>query len=186
MPRGALLLLLLHGGFISPLRWLLSELVLPYSLSPPPGWSLGHCLACRTPSSGAWGMRGKWTTIVEQRQLNWLNRHCSESMCSTAEGHSQDVGREYLEAYRLLRDTLVVAHHALCLHQDLLPDALEVVEPLPCAGGAAARSAAVSCAGRQGLRCCWEHIPVPSIHKQSDQSFIHLVRAPYKQPQQGD
>ena len=40
----------------------------------------------------------------------------------------------YLQADGLLRDSLVVAYCALCLIQDLLPDAVKVVEALACTG----------------------------------------------------
>ncbi len=39
-----------------------------------------------------------------------------------------------LQADGLLRDALVVAHCALGLVQDLLPDAIKVVEALACMG----------------------------------------------------
>lgn len=45
---------------------------------------------------------------------------------------SQDMGAVNLEADGLLRDALVVAHCALCLIQDLLPDSVKVVEALAC------------------------------------------------------
>lgn len=45
---------------------------------------------------------------------------------------SQDMGAVNLEADGLLRYALVVAHSALCLIQDLLPDPVKVVEALAC------------------------------------------------------
>lgn len=57
-------------------------------------------------------------------------------------GGAQDVGAEDLEADGLVRDALVVAHGALRLVQDLLADALKVVEALACAAPCAAPSAA--------------------------------------------
>jgi hypothetical protein len=48
------------------------------------------------------------------------------------EGCLQDVRAEDLEADGLVGDALVVAHRALRLVQDLLPDALKVVEALAC------------------------------------------------------
>ena len=46
--------------------------------------------------------------------------------------YSQHMGAVDLEANGLLRDALVVAHSALCLIQDLLPDPVKVVEALAC------------------------------------------------------
>ena len=45
---------------------------------------------------------------------------------------SQDMGAVNLEADGLLRDALVVAHSALRLVQDLLPDSVKVIEALAC------------------------------------------------------
>lgn len=42
------------------------------------------------------------------------------------------MGAVNLEADGLLRYALIVAHSALCLIQDLLPDPVEVVEALAC------------------------------------------------------
>ena len=88
------------------------------------GWPCG-CVAVAACEARA--------VACEQPPLGWVS--CVLKQLRQVSGRAQDMGAEDLEADGLVGDSLVVAHSALRLVQDLLPDALEVVEALACSSG---------------------------------------------------